>query len=357
MRPGSRPSYHGAGSPIVCFLLPFQIVRPGTVWERSATRGRRKARMSQTSERSATWARAELLAAAALFSSGGAIIKSIGPGGLPVVLGRSALAAIALLLLVPASRRGWNRSILPVSAAYAVTMLLFVVSNKLTTAASTVFLQSTAPIYVLLLSPWLLQERISRRDVAFMIALAVGLAFFFARAESPMETAPRPVLGNFLAVLSGVTWAGLVMGLRHLARRSPDSGGGAPAAVVTGNLLACFVCLPWAGPLLEASARDWALLAYLGVFQIGAAYFLLMRGVARVHALESSLLLLLEPVLSPVWAWSVHGETVSWGTLAGGAIILAASIAHILTQRPETATGGAPADPGRAGEPGEPPSR
>src|SRR5687768_10659952 len=123
--------------------------------------------------------RLRVLAAAALFSSGGALIKAVHLTGWQVASFRSVVAAATLFLLLREVRRRPNLRVLGVGVAYALTMILFVLSNKLTTSASAIFLQSTAPLYVLLLSPWLLHEKIRSRDVVFMVVLALGLGLFF----------------------------------------------------------------------------------------------------------------------------------------------------------------------------------
>src|SRR5580765_7653022 len=109
-----------------------------------------------------------VLAAAALFSSGGAAIKATALTGWQVASFRSAVAAVAVLLMLPAARRGFSKLSAMVAAGYAATMILFVLANKLTTAASTIFLQATAPIYLIVISPRLLKEPIRRREVVFM---------------------------------------------------------------------------------------------------------------------------------------------------------------------------------------------
>ena len=72
-------------------------------------------------------------------------------------------------------------------------------------------------------------------------------------------------------------------------------------------------------------ATDWAVVVYLGVVQLGLAYVFLARAITRVPALEASLFLLVEPVLSPVWAWLAHGETPGPLAVVGGAVILGAT--------------------------------
>lgn len=274
--------------------------------------------------------RAQLLTAAALFSTGGAAVKATALTGWQIASFRSGVAALAILVLVPASRRGWSWKVLLVGIAYAATMILFVTANKLTTAANTIFLQSSAPLYVLLLGPFLLRERLKRDDVLFMAVVGLGLALFFVGSETPVATAPDPRTGNLLALLSGAAWAGTIMGLRWLERGSvdgdPGGGGAALATVVAGNVIAFLVGLPFALPVVGAAPTDWVMIAYLGVFQIGLAYVVLTRGIRHVPALEASVLLLAEPALNPIWAWLAHSEVPSAWSLTGGALILGASL-------------------------------
>jgi len=270
--------------------------------------------------------RLQLLAAAALFSTGGAAIKATELGGWQIAGFRSGIAAMALLLLLPSARRGWNWRVLPVGVAYAATLILFVLANRMTTAANTIFLQSTAPLYILLLGPLLLREPIRRRDLHFMGAVAVGLGLFFVGAETPVATAPDPVRGNILAVLSGVCWAFTVVGLRWMGRQ-PEGGASPLATVVAGNLIAFAICLPMALPVPTVGVVDWAVVVYLGVFQIALAYFFMTLAIRRVPALEAATLLLVEPALNPVWAWLAHGEQPSTWAIGGGALILGATLA------------------------------
>jgi drug/metabolite transporter (DMT)-like permease len=278
----------------------------------------------ESSNRTSLTSRLEVLAAAALFSSGGAVIKAIHLAGWQVACFRSAVAALALFVLMREVRRRPNLRVLGVGLAYAATLILFVLSNKLTTSASAIYLQSTAPLYVLLLSPWLLRERIRSRDVVFMIALACGLGLFFVGFDPVSATAPNPRLGNILAMASGLTWALTVMGLRALGRGGESWG---PAGAFWGNIFAALLCLPLALPVAGSRPTDWAMVAFLGVFQIGVAYLFLIRGLERVSAFEASLLLLLEPVLNPIWTWLVHGERPGVWSIAGAAVILLATVA------------------------------
>jgi drug/metabolite transporter (DMT)-like permease len=271
----------------------------------------------------------QLIATAVLFSTGGAAIKATTLTGWQVATLRSGFAALTLLLFLPAARRGitWRSSM--VGVAFGATMVLFVVSNKLTTAANTVFLQSTYPLYVLLLSPFLLGEPIRRRDVLFMAVVALGFALFFIGIDSPMVTAPDPLRGNILAATSGLTFALTIMGLRWMSRREGKAGGSAAGAILMGNVFAWLVTLPAALPIVGTTA-DWIVLGYLGIFQIAVAYIFLITAARSLSAVEIAIVLMIEPVLNPVWAWLWHGERPGAWPLVGGAIIVLATIVKTL---------------------------
>ncbi len=271
-----------------------------------------------------TRSRVLILIAAALFSTGGAAIKAVTLTGWQVASLRSAIATVTLAILLPGARRRPTLPMLGVGTVYAATLVLFVQANKLTTSANAIFLQDTAPLYVLLASPFLLRERISKADLWFLAALAAGLSAFFVGQEAPRGTAPNPALGNLAAAASGLTWAATVIGLRWLGTRQSDRSAIEPA-LLFGSLIAAVATLPMALPLSGVSATDWTIILFLGVVQIGLAYVCLSKGMPGVPALEASLLLLLEPVLNPIWSWLVHGETPGSWAIAGGALILAAT--------------------------------
>jgi drug/metabolite transporter (DMT)-like permease len=271
-------------------------------------------------------ARVQVLAAAFLFSVGGAGIKACALTSYQVSSFRSGVAAIAVWLLVREARGLPHLRPFLVGLAYAATVTLFVLANKLTTAASTIFLQSTAPLYILLLAPWLLGERNRRADFAVMGIAAAGLAVFFLGVERPQQTAPDPLRGDLLALLSGLSYALTILGLRWVSRGAHATGAAA-SAVFTGNVIACVAVLPWALPVSHARPVDWAIIAGLGTIQIGLAYRFLTAAFHHVPAFEASLLLLLEPVLNPVWAWLIKGEHPGGWALLGGVLILAATAA------------------------------
>lgn len=268
--------------------------------------------------------RLQVIAAAVLFSTGGAAIKTAAFSGMQVASIRSGIAAAVLLLLLR-GRIAWSWPTLGIGAVYAATLTLFVTSTKLTTSANAIFLQSTAPLYIVILAPLLLGERFRSRDLGFLATVGTGLAMCFMGRPESTVTAPDPATGNLLGLLCSVTWAFTLIGLRWGERHGARTG---LSAVVVGNAIAFVVGLPFLVSLPSASAGEWITLAYLGVFQIAIAYLFLTSGVAHLPALDVSLLLLIEPVLNPIWTWLVHGENPGTRTLVGGAIIITATAAR-----------------------------
>jgi DME family drug/metabolite transporter len=267
-----------------------------------------------------------LLLAAVLFSTGGAAIKMAALTGWQIASYRAAVAAVFLWLLLPEARRDWTWRTLAGGVVYAVMVVLFVLSNKLTTAANAILLQSTYPLYLLLLGPLFLKEKLRYVDVAVVTGVILGAALLFSGSERVVDTAPDPVRGNIVALASGVAWALTIAALRWLGKRNPQTESAASVAIA-GNAIAFVACLPMALKGSAVSLEAGAIVAYLGLFQVGLGYFCLTRSIRHVPALDVATLLLIEPVLNPIWAWLIHGEQPSGRALAGGAMILASAFA------------------------------
>lgn len=272
-----------------------------------------------------------LLATAFLFSTGGAAIKACQLNSWQVAGFRSGVAALALWVLLPEARKSWTWRMVPVSFAYAATLILFVFATKNTTAANAIFLQATGPLYLLFAAPILLREPARRCD--FMTAgwLVFGMSLFFFDSTQVSSLAPHPAFGNLLAALSGLTWAGTLLGTRWLSK--VQSGNLAPA--VLGNVITFLITLPMAFPVEHLGVADTLVILYLGTIQIGLAYVLMSRAVRHVEALAASLILLVEPALNPLWTWVIHHEVPSAQAMAGGAIILLAILLHATLQAPQ----------------------
>lgn len=269
-----------------------------------------------------------------LFATGGAAIKACTLPGPQISAMRAVVAALTLFLLLPEARRMPSWRVLLVMPAYFGSTFLFVVANKLTTAANAIFLQATAPLWVALLGPFMLSEKPRRSEWFALACIAAGMALFFLAEEGASATASAPMLGNVLAVVSGVSFGLLLLGFRWLGRR----GEGEQSAVVAWGNLFTACCGSVTMLALDLSfgmpnATDWAILVALGSVQVGCAYALLVRAMPRVPAVQASLLLMIEPALNPAFAFLVHGERPHPMAIAGGTLIVGAVTASTMLAR------------------------
>ena len=259
-----------------------------------------------------------LLLTALLWSSGGLFVKVIDWQPLSIFGGRGIIASLVFLLVLRGVRLRYSRMQLAGAAGYAAAQFLFILATKLTAAANAIFLQYTAPIHVLLLGYWILGERPLRIDWITMGAIFAGLLLFFGDALNL-----EGLYGNIAAVLSGISMAVMMVCMR--AQKD-----GRPADIVLlGSLFSALIGLP---SLLQESwtLPDVGIILYLGFFQTSLAFILYTRAIRQVRALESILILTLEPILNPLWVLLVVGEVPGPLAIAGGTIVIGAVVARAL---------------------------
>jgi len=262
-----------------------------------------------------------VLAAAIIWSTGGLFIKWTSLSGLELSFGRSLLAAITVALFTRREGFGINKVTAVASLLYAALLLLFVLATKETTAANAIFLQYTAPLYVLILEPLFYKEKFRRRDLLTVIGCVVGMSLFFVG-----KLRPQDVTGNILALASGLCFAFYFLLLRHSSSREVNRA----SSVIYGNLLVVLIAAPAGLAALPGlGLHDGLAVLYLGVVQIGVAYTLFTLGMSRgIRSLDAGIVGYIEPVLNPIWVFLVLGERPSKWALIGGAIIISAVVVH-----------------------------
>ena len=253
-----------------------------------------------------------LAVTAILWSLGGLLIKSVDANPLAIAGTRSAIAAVMLLLVLKKPKFTWSFAQLGAALAYAATTTLFVTATKTTTAANAIFLQSTAPIYVALLSAWLLKERIKLLDWITVFIVMGGMVLFFLDNLSPTG-----ILGNVIAAASGVSFAFFAIFMRMQKDGSPLE------SIFLGNLITAAIGLPFLSRSVP-NTTGWICLVILGVVQLGLPYILYSMAIKHVTALEAILIPVIEPLLNPVWVFLILGESPGPLAFIGGLIVLAA---------------------------------
>ena len=255
-----------------------------------------------------------LLAAAILWSLGGVLIKSLDWTPKAIAGSRSLIAIVVIGLAMPAVFRKISWSTVPGAFAYAGTVLLFVVATKLTSAANAIFLQYTAPIYIAIISPWILHERAKPLDWVLILVALCGVALFFVDRLSF-----EGISGVCAALGSGISFAWLTVLMRRQRNESPE------AIVLLGNALTFLLASPWIFPF-PSLERNGVWIFALGVVQLAIPYLLYSRAIKHIRALDAAIISIIEPILNPVWVILFKGEHASRWSLIGGVIVLTTSL-------------------------------
>jgi drug/metabolite transporter (DMT)-like permease len=251
-----------------------------------------------------------LVFAAVLWSTSGVFVKGLDWQPLSILAGRGIFTSILFLLYMRRLPKKVTRWTLLAAGGSMATQFLFVTSTKLTTAANSIFLQYTAPIYVVVLAYLLLREKPLRSDLIAMGIIFIGLLLFFGD-----QLSPDGFYGNILAVLSGMTSAIMMVSFRAQKNSSPED------SVLIASLVIAIFGFP--SVLKESwTISGWSVLAYLGIFQIGVAFIFFTKGIKHIPALEANLIGTLEPILNPVWVFLFLGERMGKSALLGGLVVL-----------------------------------
>lgn len=251
-----------------------------------------------------------LIITAILWSTSGLFVKILDWQPVAILAGRSLFAAIVFLIYlrrIPTRFGLWQ---LLAAGMFILTQFLFITSTKMTTAANSIFLQYTGPLYVVLLGYWFLGEKPSRTDWLSMLVIFIGLTLFFGD-----ELSPEGFYGNLLAILSGVTGAVMMVAFRAQKNGNPAES----------NLIAFLVTAGFGFPFILKetwTVNSWLILAFLGIFQIGFAFIFFTKGIKHIPALEANLIGTLEPVLNPIWVFLFYGESMGRFALVGGLVVL-----------------------------------
>ena len=251
-----------------------------------------------------------LIMTALLWSTGGLLIKLVQWNPIAIAGGRSAIALVFLLIYTKKIKIKLTSVNVAGGLAYTGTVILFVASNKLTTAANAILLQYTAPIYVAIFASWFLNERMTRVDIISIVTVMIGITLFFIDKLSPGN-----LLGNFTAVISGVAFAWLILLLRKQKDASPID------SIVLGNLFTAIIGIPFmfnSLPSLESCAG----LFLLGTFQLGLSYILYTNAIKHVTAIEGVLIPVIEPLLNPLWVLIFLNEKPGFWPIIGGVVVL-----------------------------------
>lgn len=250
--------------------------------------------------------------AAVLYSIGGLCIKVIPWNGMSINSGRNLVSVFVIggYLLLTKHKLRLNPYVLLGAVSVCGTNTLFSLANKLTTAANTIVLQFTAPIFVMVLSVLFWKKRPKKLDVITCILVLAGVACFFVDG---LEMGG--MVGNVLALLSGLTYAGVFL-LNELPDADPIS------SVFWGDVLSVLIGLPFLVQETEFTAVAVTSVVILGAFQVALAYIFMCIGLKTTPPVTASLISGIEPVLNPLLVALFWQEQVGTMALIGAAVVL-----------------------------------
>ena len=251
-----------------------------------------------------------MIIASVLWSIGGIFIKLINWNPMAIAGSRSAIAALVMMVYLKKFKFKINKSMLICSCSYSLLVILFVSANKLTTSANAILLQFTSPVWVALLSRAILKQKISRIDGITIIFVILGMIMFFID-----ELEMSYLLGNILAILSGIVMAGMILLFQQQKENSLVE------ITLLGNVITAIVGIPFyfiSSPGMESVLP----LFILGVFQLGIPYLLYVLAIPNVTAIDAVLIPVLEPLLNPLWVFIFAKESPTLFSLLGGGLVL-----------------------------------
>jgi DME family drug/metabolite transporter len=266
-----------------------------------------------------------------LWSTSGFFIKYLTVSAFHISFYRSGIAAVTILILSLLRKKKFRFEFDTVSnfasVFYAGILILFVLATKMTTAANAIFLQFTAPIYLVVLEPLFLKTKFESKNVITILICVGGMIlFFFGRLEL------GSIYGNLIAIASGICFAMFSLLVKY--KRVKHNSENTISSAIIGNAIVAVIAFIIIFPALSLTLKEALCLIYMGSVQIGISYMIFNEGIKYVSATESMIIATLEAIFNPIWVFIGIGETPSVYSILGGAVIFGAILWRNLSVKP-----------------------
>jgi drug/metabolite transporter (DMT)-like permease len=257
-----------------------------------------------------------------IWSSNGLLIKLVSWSPMSISGLRSLFAVVVLLPIMGKPRHLVSFDTIAGGVGFAGALFTFVIATKLTTAANAIFLQLTAPIYVALLSGWILGERVRVLDWVITGIIISGMLLFFGD-----NLTIDSYWGNISAIISAICWALFVL----FSRRQKDD---VPLKIpILGHVICTLLGIPF---IISAGLPEsgWVWIIPMGAIGAGLSFVLYTAVIKRLKAIEAIITQTVEPIFNPIWVFLALGETPGPWALLGGMVVLSSVTLHaVLRQR------------------------
>ena len=271
-----------------------------------------------------------LVAAAILWSMAGVLTKFIPWSATTVACMRGLIAAMIQILYSRTWKIKLTKPILLTAVCYLGETLLFTFANKMTSAGSAIVLQNTSPLYIMLMGLIVLRQKPSKLDCCVGAVIFSGILLSmidtFRGGELPGS---NPMLGNLLALASGVFYAGI-----FFTSRLP--GADSLQSTILGNLMyVFFIPFLFTDQAMMNPAttgvpawQSWLAIFFMGTCQLGLSWICFSRGIKTTPSLQASFITMIEPVLNPILALLLLGEAMGTLSVIGSALVIVTIVVH-----------------------------
>lgn len=268
-----------------------------------------------------------VLLSAVFFSLGGVLIKLIPWSSMSIQGIRSLFSffVIAAAMVLTKHKFRFNRSILLGAGCNFIMSLSFVMATKLTSAANAIVLQFTEPVFVILFLWIIYKKKPQKQAVITCILVFCGILCFFFESLSPGN-----MIGNLLAVLSGLSYAGVFL-------MKGFQGGDFESSMLLSHIFSMIVGLPACFQETEASLSIWVYIILLGILQYGVSYLFLSKGLDYVSPVTASLTSTIEPILNPILVAIFCHETIGFISMIGAVLVLSSCTIYNVLQAKQPA--------------------
>ncbi len=270
-----------------------------------------------------------MAATAILWSIAGLFIKIIDWNPFNIAFSRSLVASLFIIIFIRKIKFKFSFQLIAAGVANSLTMILFVLANKTTTAANAIILQYIAPIITAFLSYFLLKEKVGLENFISVIIITIGIIIMFFDKVSYGS-----LFGNIIAIISAFTFSFYFIFMRM---QKDDS---TIESVLLSHILTVIICFMVSIfiPLPKFSPLSIMAIFILGIFQLGVTSILFAMAIKKISAITANLIAVIEPVLNPIWVFVAIGEKPQLNSIIGGAIIvIAVTIASIISAKRKTA--------------------
>jgi len=253
-----------------------------------------------------------VLLGAIAFSLGGLFVKLIPWMPVSTNAGRCIFSSLMIYSYIRISGHKVviNRTVILGAVFVAAMLVCYVASMKMTSAASAIVLEYTAPVFIILFEALLFHKKPTKLDLTVCAIVFLGIVLVVSGGSEN-----RTLTGDMIALLSGVFYALTIM-LNDFEK------GDSLSSVLFGHMLTVVIGLPFIMRESDFSVHTLLLVAALGIFQAGAGYTLLTVGLKHCEALSGSLVASIEPVLNPILVAIFYGEYVSLRAIVGAIIVI-----------------------------------